>query len=165
LDWTHNPLAALFFAVQGDTSESEDAIVWEYRAAWFMLNISNLDAFEKHTKEHGSVVLFPARHNVDRLTAQSGIFTFHRFPEGEGAEPFVPLEDRTPHDRVGLLRRFVIPNTRRVFLKAELAKVGIHRFSLFPDLDGLCAHLKWLVSHEPTNSPIRPEDFAGPSTE
>jgi hypothetical protein len=30
LDWTHNPLAALFFAVEGDTSESEDATVWAY---------------------------------------------------------------------------------------------------------------------------------------
>jgi hypothetical protein len=153
LDWTHNPLAALFFAVDGDTPEFEDAVVWEYRVAWFTDNIASLDAFEKHAKERGSVVLFPARHNVDRLTAQSGIFTFHRFPEGEGAEPFVPLEDRALEDRGGLLRRFVIPSSRRAFLKAELAKVGVHRFSMFPDLDGLSAHLKWLVSYEPERTP------------
>lgn len=153
LDWTQNPLAALFFAVDGEPEQSEDAFVWEYRAKRFTRGLPSFQDLDTYARDHGGVVLIPARHNVDRLTAQSGMFTFHGLPEG--AEPFTPLEERPPQgpDHVGVLRRFVIPNTRRAYLKAELAKVGVHRFSLFPDLDGLCVHLKWLATHEPEQPP------------
>ena len=151
LDWTQNPLAALFFAVDGDVEQSEDAVVWEYRAGWFVQSPANFQDLETHVRDRGDPVLIPARHNVDRLTAQSGVFTFHRLPEKD--ELFVPLEERAPGDLIGKLRRFAIPGSRRAFLKAELMKVGVHRFSLFPDLDGLCVHLKWLATHEPEQPP------------
>jgi hypothetical protein len=42
--------------------------------------------------------------------------------------------------------RIIIPNAIRRTLMKTLHKYGVDRFSLFPSLDGLAAHIEWLQS-------------------
>ncbi len=77
-----------------------------------------------------TVSLFVPRHVTRRLMAQSGMFTIHPHPEE-------PLCD-------DMVDRIIIPEAQRREFKIVLYRYGIHSASLFPDLDGLCAHLKWL---------------------
>ncbi|PYV22901.1 MAG: hypothetical protein DMG24_15455 [Acidobacteria bacterium] len=57
------------------------------------------------------------------------------------SEHLVALEDNT-HFR-GRLLKFIIPARTFKDFREQLNGCGVNRYSLFPDLDGLCAHLKW----------------------
>ena len=41
------------------------------------------------------------------------------------------------------LERFTVPSKAKLRLRYELYRLGIHQASLFPDLDGLSAKIKW----------------------
>jgi hypothetical protein len=42
--------------------------------------------------------------------------------------------------------KIIIPNQIRSMLKQTLNRYGVDRFALFPNLDGLSAHIEWLQS-------------------
>jgi type I restriction enzyme M protein len=44
------------------------------------------------------------------------------------------------------MEKIIIPNSLRAELKRTLNKYGVDRFSLFPGLDSLAAHIEWLQS-------------------
>jgi hypothetical protein len=73
---------------------------------------------------------FIPNHITPRITAQAGLFTVH-------PDPREPLALRD-------IDRWIIPNACREDLKRVLYKYGIHRATLFPDLDGLSRHIEWL---------------------
>ncbi len=125
LDWTRNPLAAAFFAVEqeykGDSAiyvlKGYDVISEEER-----MRLSPLE-YKKFGK-------YAPPHITERIVAQGGIFTIH--PEPEIA--FVS-------DSVDKL---IIPHSLRKKLKKILDTYGINRAVLFPGLDGLASHITWL---------------------
>src|ERR1700676_3419742 len=84
LDWTSNPLAALWFACSG----SKPGDVYVYALESHGLQIANVyteDLFkQKKTR------LFQPRFNNARIIAQQGWFTLHRY--SQTAEKFVALE-------------------------------------------------------------------------
>jgi len=45
------------------------------------------------------------------------------------------------------MEKIVITQQIRSTLKQTLNKYGVDRFSLFPSLDGLSAHIEWLQSY------------------
>jgi hypothetical protein len=70
-------------------------------------------------------------HVTRRVAAQEGVFTIHPNP----TEAF-----KSPAN----ISRLIIRNKFRKPLKKILYRYGIHRASMFPDLDGLAAHIEWL---------------------
>lgn len=120
LDWTGNPLAALFFAVQSSTGK--DALVWCYRHEGKVRDDvpDPLDIDE--------VVYFDPPHISPRIQAQAACFTAHPIPERKG-EGFWR----------GKLAKVIISRHARGHLLRELAELHVHRSALFPDLDGVCA--------------------------
>ncbi len=44
------------------------------------------------------------------------------------------------------MEKIIIPREIRFELKRTLNKYGVSKFSLFPSLDGLAAHIEWLRS-------------------
>ena len=123
LDWTRNPLVAMFFAVE--KYFDGDSIVYAYKSNVFVL-------VDKHPKPFRvpDVSKFIPNHVTTRITAQAGLFTIHPTPQ----IPFVS-------DKID---KIIIPNNLREKLKKTLYKFGIHRATLFPDLDGLAEHIEWL---------------------
>ncbi len=127
LDWTRNPLVAAYFSVKKDNEEN---------SVIYVLNQKKQPLVE--VKKHGdplSITGEPLRyipsHVTDRIIVQNGLFTFH--PE-EPDEPFDTKE----------IERIVIPKSARKRLKKDLYRYGVHEAAMFPGLDGLASHVKWM---------------------
>ena len=144
LDWSYSALAALWFCVKKPPKKDErgkqlDGVVW-------LLKTSPEDFIAFPTKESpyasGKTRIFRPRSVTRRILAQSGVFTCHkRTTAGE----FIPLESNTAYKH----RLIKITILARWFsaLREQLVASGVSSVSLFPDLDGLAAHLKLRYFH------------------
>ena len=121
MDWTENPLVALFFAVE--KTNDGDSAVWcaEPHAAAYGEWGSPFDIKE--------VLVVHLPHVSSRITVQKGVFTVHPIPEKPSQEwPF-------------LLTKIVVDGSRRVAIRNDLRRLGMDRGSLFPDVDGIAQGL------------------------
>ena len=123
LDWSRNPLVAAFFAVEEE--HDGDSLIYAFEHNNFINIEEHPDPFE-----YKNVGKFIPNHITPRITAQVGIFTIHPDPE-------TPLTSSK-------IQRWLIPKSSRKELKRLLYTYGIHRAALFPDLDGLAKHIRWL---------------------
>ncbi|MHB8121700.1 MAG: type I restriction-modification system subunit M [Desulfuromonadaceae bacterium] len=131
LDWTVNPLIALYFAVEEECKT--DSAVYVYVDSHAPVNIEHEDFKDPLTFPSTEPVLrYTPAHLTPRIIAQSGLFTVHRHvTQGFTSEK---------------IYKIVIPNKRRQELKRQLNRYGIHRGTIYPGLDGISAHIKWLSS-------------------
>jgi len=145
LDWSTNPLVALFFSVGYPLSQSElrKAVIdnenYDGSAAFYFLTIKTdfIDPNEI-TKpfEHQLVGLFSPPHVSQRIRAQGGVFTIQ-------PDPWQPLNALL---RPGAVLKYRIPYEARETIRTELRLFGVHHASIFPDLDGLSAYLQQILS-------------------
>lgn len=122
LDWTFNPLVALYFAVE-DESEG-DSVVYSTNYN-FEVNLESLTPFSIK-----SVKRYTPTHISDRILNQNGCFTVH-------PSPFVEYNPESLH-------RFIIKKDLRSDIKKLLFKIGIRSRSIYPGLEGISKDLKWL---------------------
>ena len=127
MDWSHNPLVALFFAVCSDTDN--DAAMYALEAG-VVMDILDTKEVTMHPLELTAVRQFIPPHSAPRIVAQASVFTIHN-------EPTVPWSATD-------LKKLIIPKELRVQLRAILYKYGITSKSLFPGLDGLCRTIRFL---------------------
>ncbi len=125
LDWTDNPMVACFFAV--DETSEEDGVIYAYHNESYIEVERHPDPFK-----YRKVGKFIPKHLTPRITTQGGLFTIH-------PKPYEPFESDD-------MEKIIIPNKIRSGLKETLSRYGVDRFSLFPSLDGLAAHIEWLQS-------------------
>jgi FRG domain len=94
------------------------------------------------------IAVFPNRVNR-RLVAQAGVFTIHggKYSLVDGTfprpQPLGELSDEQPEP---FLWSFEIPADCKVGIERDLMRLGIHRGTLFPDLDQQASHLKEIWS-------------------
>lgn len=124
LDWSRNPLVAAFFAVEKE--HDEDSVIFAFQNNKYISIEKKKQPFEETT-----VGRFIPRHVTQRITAQTGIFTIHPDPHSDFSSD-------------GKITQIIVNNNFRKPLKKMLYQYGIHRASLFPDLDGLSRHIEWL---------------------
>jgi FRG domain len=141
LDWTTNPLAALYFALEPAAVDGKLFLLDSYQFVPFegQKTVRHVDfkramraLFEREDDawpEHIMAVRPPSRDK--RIIAQSGFFTFH--------PPKVPvLTDASNRT----LQSFVIPSAEKPKLRRELDLLGVHEFQIYGDLDHLADWLK-----------------------
>ena len=185
LDWSTNPLVGLYLAVldplrkcarphcshcgldssrdssSGASASEGEPSVREHDFALHVLHGRECFTLEglARQEQNGAAPLYKSGDrpgvlrppSIDRrISAQGGMFTIQRDP-GKPIEP--DLSIRIPHaSRDGLLR--------------ELDALGVNHSTLFPDLDGLAAHLRWSARFLGAGrgvdpSPVPPEDRDG----
>lgn len=131
LDWTKNPLIAIYFAVEEsfeDIDITEFSKIYIHKALSKVRLNSVFDPFEIDTVER-----FVPKHWDNRIIAQEGLFTVHNKPY----EPWEPEE----------LDSVLIHKDIRKAIKTTLNRFGINAGTVYPDLDGLTKHIKWVRSN------------------
>lgn len=147
LDWSESPLVALFFAAI-DSADS-DGCVWALDALLLNAHYCGGDellwgpsdkrvlplfrgAFDDQSDEPGSTIAILPEHTDLRHVMQNACFTVHG--------------DRTLIESTDIgkscLTRIVIPASAKDRLLKDLKILGIHRSSIFPDLEGLAGELR-----------------------
>jgi hypothetical protein len=130
LDWTFNPFVALYFAVVHH--QDVDGEVFALRAKTQAGGESPFDI--------AAAVKFRPNIVDERFRAQEGLLTFQ--PDVQ-----VPLNECCEsHWR---FEKVVIPAALKRSLAYSLYRQGVHRYTLFPDLDGLSSYLNWTASVSP----------------
>lgn len=146
LDWTTNPLAALYFAVENarKTDENVPAVVWHFAATSdIILSPEEIVEMKSPFSVTGTKVFQPAI-VTDRLGAQQGWFTVHKmyYPKKKKKGSFIPLSMQAKYKNA-LIKMTIHPKLFKE-LRKNLDQFGINRSTMFPDLEGLAKHLQWL---------------------
>jgi hypothetical protein len=125
LDWTSNPLVALFFAVRARLGGRDGAVV-AYKHGRPICNIeSNRDPFSAD-----KVGLCEPPHLSMRIVAQSGLFTL---------EP--PRIDPSTISSKSSVEMWPVSYRSKEKIRMQLEKLGISEGSMFPGLDGICSDI------------------------
>ncbi len=125
LDWTYNPLTALFFAVERAFDGDSAVYIYENPAP-------PMDSTTPNPLKIQKVGTFYPPHITGRITAQAGLFTIHPVPNVELQGPEIT--------------KLTICKEAREQIKDILNVYGINRAVLFPDLDGIAAHIAWIAN-------------------
>ena len=120
LDFTSNPLIALFFASDPNIRADGEVISAKYGRTYE--NVSDDKLFNR---TH-DFAYFPP-HITDRIVNQSGCFVFSRKPNAQ-------LGGKR-------IERIKVPKDNKKGIRSELAQLGISYSSLFPGIDGVCQDL------------------------
>jgi hypothetical protein len=136
LDWTRNPLVAIWFACK-ELSDDNSPHVYILLPHW---DIGFLDRKDlTNPKDHvGFSILRPQMEDA-RVIAQDGWFTVHSVSRKYGK--FVPLGELDHHAK-GMVKIKINPNSKATILR-DLDKLGISYQTVFPDLEGVCKYINW----------------------
>ena len=155
LDWTESPLTALYFAVTGNSHRTSDGCVWSLdpialnNAAKLKYSFSaeipafgideELDSYLPSRVQENPSKLRPVAivgpRSTPRMVAQLGTFTINH-------------KDHTPIE--GLAEQthawcWIVPADAKVDIAKELARLGLTKLTLFPELDSVADLAKELL--------------------
>ena len=129
LDWTHNPLVALFFTC--NELFEKDGLIIIYSPGYVVIP-ENISPSKKR-----KLTLFKPKAITNRISKQSALFTIHNPPD-------VKIEDSLRD--TDKLEKIVVKKESKKELLSQLDHYGINYASLFPDLDGLSKYFCWFLN-------------------
>ena len=142
LDWTSNPLTALFFAVETHVKKCGAVFMYRPRDIWddhismFPGQNPKSPCVPKPLNIGGIKIVFPML-LADRLITQSGGFTIQDplrclIQRGKDGEDF---EEKDLD--IFAIYKWTLPAKYKLSVCDELHRININRKALFPDLDGV----------------------------
>lgn len=148
LDWSFNPLVAAWFTldgrfphvpkkrVPGPSEFSPPKFPAVVYARILPDQVDMEDLKYESPLDVGEVLSFLPTHATRRIAVQSGVFTVHHQPD----------QDWDDNETVALLLDF--DEARWRLATRRLLRFGFHRYTLFPDPDGLSAYLSCLYTRD-----------------
>lgn len=135
LDWSLNPLKALFFAVADRRHD-------QYEGVFTALTPNGwIEDFLTNTKlSDDALVAYMPRQVNPRLIAQESCFLAFPLPKDKNA--LHPLGSRLEHlSGIRQFTKYAISTRHKRTLRRELRLLGVTHRSLFPDLSGVAASI------------------------
>jgi hypothetical protein len=140
LDWTHNPLAALWFALyKPAVPDASNAIVWMFTPE----DVDIVRVSNTMPTDLSSIRYWKPRHISPRIRAQGSVFTVHPIDVSSGK---VAALQETPEHH-SKLTKILVPKYAFRDIRYQLDRCGINAAVVYPDLDGLAQHIEWLYSY------------------
>jgi hypothetical protein len=136
LDWTTNPLVALWFACQGDKNQSN---AYVYILKYTDYNQVDLKKDKNPFKLHKTRILKPNLNN-ERVVAQNGWFTVHSV--NSKTNKIIPLDEE--EDFKGKVWQIEIPSKHHPAILGKLNIMGINHETIYPGIDGTCRYINWM---------------------
>ncbi len=139
LDWTVDPLIAIYFAVYDHRSDFDAAF-------YFVSTLRETNARVNVSFPHdGPIVSFFPPVIDERIQSQKSVFTIQDFGN---SDQFVPIDDRTliyrkpregthPRDQVSSIGKVVIPAEMKSQLVLDLSLIGVNSSLMYPGLAGI----------------------------
>ncbi len=129
LDWTTNPLKAIFFAVEDRKFNDSDGSV-------FLCSPRSISPDTNNIGLGKSAQFIYSSHINVRIAAQEGAFCVYKLVVGN-FERFGELTD----DDVNALKKIIVPAACKPVFRAELNKLGINHRTIYPGLEGITKNL------------------------
>ncbi|MCW8834047.1 MAG: FRG domain-containing protein [Colwellia sp.] len=126
LDFTTNPLKALYFAVESN-SESDGVV----------FTIDEYGDAEFPSLEIKSACFYRPTHINSRITAQESAFAV--FPLEYSTLEMKPLDEYTQRS---LTQKVIIPAESKEDIKKDLSILGINKMSIYPGIEGIVEKIK-----------------------
>jgi FRG domain len=137
LDWSGNPLAALYFATAESNRDEQDGKIFALDSYGFKgghltgrheeLSVALKSIFDWNDDSWPNYIMAVRPPMRDaRIIAQSGYFTFHP----QGLRYLEPSSNQT-------LREYLIPCGKKEGIRKELARMNINEFTIYGGLDRL----------------------------
>jgi hypothetical protein len=137
LDWSENPLNALWFSmIELQNIKQDHSVVWGFNVPREDVIRSGADTDPFRV---GGTKVFKPNHITKRISAQFGWFTIHEQNADNTFEPFEKNKDYSD-------RLFKIKIESHSFreCKKRLHHYGINSATMYPDIDGLAKYVEWL---------------------
>ena len=146
LDWSKNALTALWFASGANIIEDRElegnSVVWILMADEddYLLDIDTVDPFSIATTK-----IIQPRIIKQRINNQSGIFSIASSSEIIDRKM---LNESANFSEKLIKVKIAKENLREI--RHDLNTLGVNAFTIFPELEGLCAYLHWRYFEELT---------------
>lgn len=145
LDWTSNPLAALWFAFAPSfgNQRSVPACVWAFclhEHDELLLEYENNKDIREDPFSIKRTTVFKPRNITERIGNQAGWFSLHHCHGNRG---FIPLEENANYRKE--LAKIILPRTLQEEILDRLNIQHVNFATLFPGMDGATRHLRWKV--------------------
>ena len=139
LDWTANPLVALWFVVKRPAEGNSRGTVWI-----FFRSDEDYVSFTDNESPFNvdRTKVFRPNHLNQQIVDQDGWFTIHKYMTAQ--QQFIPLQNNTTYK--GRLSRVAIPHDAFASIRRELNRYGLNHASVFPNLVNLSRHIEWIHS-------------------
>jgi hypothetical protein len=144
LDWTFSALAALWFTVK-DPPHKNDKKIAQNGVVWILK--PDLEDFQTDPDQYGPLLneitkIFLPKVISRRVSAQASAFTVHKIIENRRV---VQFETHLKFKKK--LVKIIVPPEHFPRIRHRLNMLGVNNATLFPDIGGLCEHLKWRYSY------------------
>lgn len=136
LDWTTNPLVALYNACSFEKigDNTQNGVIWWFKKRDYAIDI-NVFKEQEPFNIKGIRLIYPF-YPTPKMTAQSGLFTIHGYPWQDLRK--IKNNDYESKDcDIDHGGRWIITRDNKDNILKELNRIGINHRTLFPGLYGL----------------------------